>query len=80
MELPHTADDAEGCAVKLADFGNAMLACEANTSQYYGTFELQSLWYRAPEVLLGLPFGLPIDMWSLGCIVGEVPRRLPLHH
>jgi serine/threonine protein kinase len=27
--------------------------------------------YRAPEVLMGLPFGKPIDMWSLGCILYE---------
>lgn len=43
-------NDATCCAVKLADFGNAMAATEEDTSLYFGTFELQSLWYRAPEV------------------------------
>lgn len=57
-----------------------MEACEENISQYYGDFELQSLWYRAPEVLMGLPFGIPIDMWSLGCIVGEVSIHPPSRH
>eukprot|EP00037_Helgoeca_nana_P018603 m.177888 g.177888 ORF g.177888 m.177888 type:complete len:349 (+) comp24503_c0_seq2:47-1093(+) len=43
-------NDATNCSIKLADFGNAMQATEEETSAYYGTFELQSLWYRAPEV------------------------------
>ncbi len=34
---------------------------------------VQSPLYRAPEVLLGImPFSLPIDMWSLGCILFEM--------
>ncbi len=34
---------------------------------------VQSRFYRAPEVLLGImPFSLPIDMWSLGCILFEM--------
>jgi serine/threonine protein kinase len=36
------------------------------------TSQVQSLCYRAPEVLLGLPFGAPIDMWSFGCVVAEL--------
>lgn len=30
---------------------------------------IQSRFYRAPEVLLGLPYTTAIDMWSLGCIL-----------
>jgi len=34
---------------------------------------VQSRFYRAPEVLLGImPLSLPIDMWSLGCILFEM--------
>jgi serine/threonine protein kinase len=47
--------------VCLADLGNAIAAEEIG--MYYDDFEVQSLPYRAPEVLLGLPFGSPIDMW-----------------
>lgn len=33
---------------------------------------LQTLWYRSPEVILGLPYGRAIDMWSVGCILAEL--------
>ena len=40
----------------------------------YGT-----LWYRSPEVLLGDPgFNFPMDMWSVGCIMFELVRRVVL--
>lgn len=30
-------------------------------------------WYRAPEILLGSPFyTTAVDMWSVGCILGEI--------
>ena len=36
-----------------------------------------TLWYRAPEVLLGgTHYSTPVDMWSVGCIFGA-PRRVP---
>lgn len=39
---------------------------------------IQSRFYRSPEVLLGLWCGLPIDMWSLGCILVEMHTGHPL--
>ena len=33
---------------------------------------VQSRSYRAPEVILGLPYGQKVDLWSLGCIVAEL--------
>lgn len=63
---------------KLCDFGNAM-SCD-DTSVYYDTFELQSLPYRAPEVVMGLPFSTPIDMWSLGCTLVELFTGSTLFH
>lgn len=33
---------------------------------------IQSRFYRAPEVLLGAPYGYAIDMWSLGCLIAEL--------
>lgn len=33
---------------------------------------VQSRSYRAPEVILGLPYGQSIDLWSIGCILAEL--------
>lgn len=41
--------------------------------------EIQSLWYRAPEVLLGEDgYSLGVDVWSAGCVVAELLLRRPL--
>jgi len=38
-----------------------------------------TLWYRAPELLLGAEkYGPEIDMWSVGCIFGELLMKEPL--
>lgn len=59
------------------DFGNAMTPDD--TSAYFDDFQVQSLYYRAPEVLLGSwNFGYPIDMWSLGCVIVELFIGKPL--
>jgi serine/threonine protein kinase len=42
-------------SIKIIDFGNAIKTSESAT--YYDHFEVQSLFYRAPEILFGLPFG-----------------------
>lgn len=39
---------------------------------------IQSRFYRSPEVILGLSYGTPIDMWSLGCILAELYTGYPL--
>ena len=40
---------------------------------------MQSRYYRAPEIILGLPFCEAIDMWSLGCVVAELFLGWPLY-
>ena len=62
----------DGVEVKLIDFGSA---CQENHVIYS---YVQSRFYRSPEVILGLPYGTKIDIWSLGCIVGELFLGLPL--
>ena len=62
-------------AIKLIDFGSS---CFENERLY--TY-IQSRFYRSPEVILGMPYGIAIDMWSFGCILSELytgvpPRRL----
>mgnify|MGYP003685684935 CR=1 FL=1 len=59
--------------IKIIDFGSACYAAQRPTSTY-----IQSRFYRSPEVLLGHPYGVEVDTWSLGCIVGEFFLGLPL--
>ncbi|GAX78052.1 hypothetical protein CEUSTIGMA_g5494.t1 [Chlamydomonas eustigma] len=58
--------------IKLVDFGSAYLSRETMLSY------IQSRFYRAPEVMLGLPYSLPIDMWSFACILAELHTGSPL--
>ncbi|RWS12106.1 homeodomain-interacting protein kinase 2-like protein [Dinothrombium tinctorium] len=41
--------------------------------------KLKSRYYRAPEIILGLPFCEAIDMWSLGCVIAELFLGWPLY-
>ena len=34
-----------------------------------------TLWYRSPEVLMGLSYATPVDVWSCGCIFAELFLR-----
>jgi len=54
------------CLVKLIDFGSSCFV-DDHLSSY-----VQSRSYRAPEVLLGCPYGQKIDIWSLGCVIAEL--------
>ena len=43
--------------------------------------QVVTLWYRAPEVLLGgQRYACPIDIWSVGCIFAEMVTKKPLFH
>ncbi|GJQ65433.1 hipk [Trypoxylus dichotomus] len=42
-------------------------------------YRVKSRYYRAPEIILGLPFCEAIDMWSLGCVVAELFLGWPLY-
>ena len=53
--------------VKLIDFGSAMFITD-NTIHC----EMQTLPYRAPEIVLGADYDCAIDMWSFGCILYEL--------
>lgn len=67
--------DQEG-NLKLADFGLAR-AFGVPLRNY--THEIVTLWYRAPEVLLGSRhYSTGVDMWSVGCIFAEMALRKPL--
>lgn len=59
-------------AIKVIDFGSS---CFVDERMY--TY-VQSRFYRSPEVILGLPYGCEIDMWSFGCILAELYMGYPL--
>ncbi|XP_047942838.1 uncharacterized protein LOC125189620 [Salvia hispanica] len=54
------------CEVKVIDLGSSCFETDHLCSY------VQSRSYRAPEVILGLPYGKKIDIWSLGCILAEL--------
>eukprot|EP01094_Clydonella_sp_ATCC50884_P028050 TRINITY_DN8308_c0_g1_i3.p1 TRINITY_DN8308_c0_g1~~TRINITY_DN8308_c0_g1_i3.p1 ORF type:complete len:290 (-),score=102.83 TRINITY_DN8308_c0_g1_i3:214-1083(-) len=54
------------CEVKVIDFGSSCFVTD-HLSSY-----VQSRSYRAPEVMLGLPYDTGVDIWSLGCIIAEL--------
>lgn len=65
-------------AIKLADFGLGR-AFGIPVRAY--THEVVTLWYRAPEVLLGSQrYSCPVDMWSLACIFAEMAMKRPLFY
>ncbi|KAF9800067.1 hypothetical protein SFRURICE_016944 [Spodoptera frugiperda] len=62
--------------LKVADFGLAR-EYEGPHKQY--SPDVATLWYCAPEVLLdSKTYGTPLDMWSVGCIFGELINLQPL--
>jgi len=63
--------------LKICDFGLSV----SDQNRYYNIFDLeegdthqiQTLWYRAPEILLGISkYSNSIDTWSIGCIIAEM--------
>ncbi|XP_036260949.1 dual specificity tyrosine-phosphorylation-regulated kinase 4 [Molothrus ater] len=59
-------------SVKVIDFGSS---CYEDQRVY--TY-VQSRFYRSPEVILGHPYAMAVDMWSLGCIIAELYTGYPL--
>jgi dual specificity tyrosine-phosphorylation-regulated kinase 2/3/4 len=64
--------EAHRSSIKVIDFGSS---CYEDETVY--TY-IQSRFYRAPEIILGLNYGRPIDMWSFGCILAELYCGVPL--
>ncbi|OQR89734.1 hypothetical protein THRCLA_09607 [Thraustotheca clavata] len=63
--------------VKLADFGLARETAYPMEMNF--TPKVVTLWYRAPELLLGTEtYTAAVDMWAIGCIFGELVLNEPL--
>ncbi|CEF60054.1 Mitogen-activated protein kinase 10 [Strongyloides ratti] len=57
------------CVLKILDFGLARSAANANANM---TPYVVTRYYRAPEVILGMPYQEIVDIWAIGCIFGEL--------
>ncbi|XP_043689659.1 mitogen-activated protein kinase homolog MMK2 [Telopea speciosissima] len=63
------------CDLKIGDFGLARTTSETDFMTEY----VVTRWYRAPELLLNCSeYTAAIDVWSVGCILGEIMIREPL--
>ena len=58
--------------VELIDYGSGCYIGDAHFDY------IQSRFYRAPEVILGLPYGPPMDLWSLAAIIVELLTGKPI--
>ena len=68
--------DSDNGILKIADFG---LARAFTVPIRTLTHEIETLWYRAPEVLLGQKeYSLGVDIWAIGCIFYELYNKRPL--
>ena len=75
LKPPNLLINREG-QLKLADFGLAR-AFGIPVRSY--THEVVTLWYRAPDVLMGSRrYSTPVDIWSCGCIFAEMANGRPL--
>jgi serine/threonine protein kinase len=70
LKLGNLLVNTEGEVLKIADFG---LARTFGTPLKTYTHEISTLYYRAPEVLLGQKvYSLSVDMWAVGTIFFEI--------
>src|SRR5690606_20342001 len=68
--------DTRTCVLKLCDFGFArtMGSSPRDLTDYVAT-----RWYRSPELLLGASsYSFPVDIWAIGCIMGEITDGNPM--
>lgn len=63
--------------LKIADFGLSVFFDSQSTVSM--TSRVVTLWYRPPELLLGASqYGAEVDLWSAGCILGELYAGNPI--
>ncbi|KAM5366275.1 hypothetical protein ACJZ2D_010623 [Fusarium nematophilum] len=58
--------------LKICDLGTAIDKSDAATAHTDITPYLVSRFYRAPEIILGIPYDYAVDMWSIGCTLYEM--------
>lgn len=65
--------------IKVGDYGLARIINPNSSIAKHYTNRVVTLWYRAPELLLGeTNYGFAIDVWSIGCVFSELLTGVPL--
>jgi cyclin-dependent kinase-like len=66
--------------LRICDFGFARVVASAGEKKggVGLTDYVATRWYRAPELLLSNNYGKPVDIWAIGCILGELTDGEPL--
>ncbi|KAG0185343.1 hypothetical protein DFQ28_009499 [Apophysomyces sp. BC1034] len=60
-------------------YDHGVVHCDLKPEAAHAVYTyIQSRFYRSPEIILGMNYNMAIDMWSLGCILGELYTGLPL--
>jgi cyclin-dependent kinase-like len=62
--------------LRICDFGFARVLNNKNPGGL--TDYVATRWYRAPELLLSNNYGKQVDIWAIGCILGELTDGEPL--
>jgi cyclin-dependent kinase-like len=62
--------------LRICDFGFARVLSNKNAGGL--TDYVATRWYRAPELLLSNNYGKQVDIWAIGCILGELTDGEPL--
>jgi dual specificity tyrosine-phosphorylation-regulated kinase 2/3/4 len=60
--------------LRIIDFGTS---CRLGGKHYEYRY-VQSRFYRAPEIFLGIEYGTAVDMWSFGCLMSELTTGRPI--
>lgn len=71
----------KNCDIKICDFGLARgrAGFSQEDDDFLRTEYVGTRWYRAPEVVLtSMEYTAAVDIWSAGCILGELVRRTPM--
>ena len=67
------------CHLKICDFGLCRSVAESDGPKQVLTDYVATRWYRSPEVLMGsTKYMKAVDIWSVGCILGEMSSHRPI--
>ena len=65
--------------VKIGDLGLARLTYEPLQPLFVGDKVVVTIWYRAPELLLGTRhYNKAVDIWAVGCVMAELASLRPI--